>query len=378
VVQFLGPTILGVADPRGEGAAAIHDLTSEDNAAIIAEMPHGGPVDLVRQIEKLRISAAAAVLDTQPDPVVRLRVYRDVLGTGEFASEAARLAQQIDTTQAVRSLAAEQHADGSWGRLHSMDYALRQRYPTTEFAVRRAVSLGLTAEHPLLGRARHHLVSVIRTGVCADPAERNDRWPTGVRLFAASTLSRFDPENSDVVRVRELWSQIASRTFEAGRYDPDREAAAHQELTGASVRQSYLVLHNRYSLELLGSGGNIDREVGHGLADWLVRCPRGIGYLDVPLLNPPFGGTPSHIDRWLTSLDIFLGLRPTMDTLRSLLVDLMASRGDDGLWDFGRRPSRSEVLPLSENWRERRKRKADWSTRVLLILASAEQLAKSL
>ena len=334
-------------------------------------------MDLSQQIEKLRISAAEAVLDTEPDPVVRLRVYRDVLGTGDLAGEIARLRQQIDATQSVKSLEEEQRADGSWGRLHSEDTSLRQRHPTTEYAVRRAVSLGLTADHPILGLARHHLANIIRTGVCPDPAEKNDRWSTGVRLFAASTLARFDPENSDVVCVRELWSEIASRTFETGRYDPDREAAAHQELTGASARQSYLILDNRYALELLGSGRNIDSQIGRGLADWLIRSPHGIGYLSVSLLNPPFGGAPGAIDRWLTSVDIILGLRPTLDALRSPLGELMAKREDDGLWDFGPRPRRSEVLPLSENWRNKRKRKADWSTRVLLILARAEHLAKS-
>jgi hypothetical protein len=333
-------------------------------------------MDFYRQIEKLRISAAEAVLGTQPGHVVRLRVYRDVLRTEDFASEAAALQRQIGATQLVKSLAEEQRADGSWGRLHSEDTSLRQRHRTTEHAVRRAVSLGLAAEHPVLERARQHLVNIIRTGVCPDPAEKNDQWATGVRLFAASTLSRFDPQNSDVVGVRQLWSRIAGRTFKTGRYDPDREAASHQELTGASVRQSYLVLHNRYALELLTSGGEMDSRISRGLADWLVRSPRGIGCLSVPLADPPFGGAPGAIDRWLTSMDIILSLRPTRDMLRALLGELMANREDDGMWDFGPRPRWWEVLPLSENWRNRSRRKADWSTRVLLLLARAEQQAK--
>jgi len=334
-------------------------------------------VSLAEDLEALLIAGANAVLGTRPDPVVELRVRRDVLGSLERSAEIKKLKVQIDETEWVKSLADEQRPDGSWGRLHSEDTSQRQRHPTTEFAVRRAVALGLTNEHPVLCLARDHLANVITSGNCADPPEKNDRWPTGVRLFAASTLSRYDADHAAVVSYWHLWCEIAELAFATGSYDPDREAAAHHELTGASVRDSYLRLDNRYALELLTSRGHVDAKVGRGLAAWLLGSREGIRYLSVPLLRPLFG-SPSGTDRWLTSLDIILGLPLTAEQLQCLLTPLIGQRGDDGLWDLGLRPVRSEALPLSDNWRSRRKRTADWSTRVLLTLAKAESVAKSL
>jgi hypothetical protein len=272
----------------------------------------------------------------------------------------------------VRSLTAEQRADGSWGRLHSEDTSQQQKHPTTEFAVRRAVALGLTRAHPVLGLVRNYLGKVITSGECADPPEKNDRWSTGVRLFAASTLACFDADHPHAVRCRNLWSEIAEETFATGSYDPDREATVHRKLTGASVRDSYLRLDNRSTLELLASGGRLSAKVGPALAAWLLQSRTGIRYLSVPLLDPHLH-TPSAADRWLASLDILLGLPLAPNQLARLLEGLIHLRGEDGLWDLGPRPARSEALPLSDDWRSRSKRIADWSTRVLLILVKAEK-----
>jgi hypothetical protein len=73
----------------------------------------------------------------------------------------------------------------------------------------------------------------------------------------------------------------------------------------------------------------------------------------------------------LTSVGIALSLGPTRERLHQLVEPILESRGRDGLWDFGPRPDRSEYLPLSRNWRRIENRKADWTTRVLLVLKQA-------
>ena len=48
---------------------------------------------------------------------------------------------------------------------------------------------------------------------------------------------------------------------------------------------------------------------------------------------------------------------------------LWEQREADGLWDFGPRAARSNVLPFSDLWRVPRNRKVDWSARLLCLFA---------
>ena len=326
---------------------------------------------LLRQLQQIRSEARKSVLKLGPDPVVELRVRRDVLDV----AVARTLVADVAESPQVRSLADEQRADGSWGRLHSEDTTLGLEYATTEFAVRRAVSLGLTETHAMLRRARSCLARYIRSGDCPDPAEKNDRWPTGVRLFAASTLALFAPKARESARVRKTWLRIGERTFADGNYDANREAAAHADLTGATMKGTYLALDNRYALELLASCDALAPGLGASLADWVADSGRGIRYLSEPLRMPPLGRAAGRVDRWLTSVHIAVALGPSRERLQQLVHPILESRGDDGLWDFGPRPERSAYLPLSQSWRRIENRKADWTTRVLLVLKEAERVA---
>lgn len=79
----------------------------------------------------------------------------------------------------------------------------------------------------------------------------------GVQLFAASLLALLQPDNTLLVDYRNLWLVIAKYAFENGAYDPDSEAQTHHDLTGVTVKKSYLTLDNRYTLELLGAHADL-------------------------------------------------------------------------------------------------------------------------
>ena len=321
------------------------------------------------QIDDLK-AIALRILRSGPDPVIRVRLLRSVL---HASPDDPRLIQAIEEREAsphVQALVQEQAGDGGWRRLHSADAKTVSRIPTTEWAVERAVALGLDRNHPVLQNARGYLESVL-SGTLApeDPAEKNDRWPTGVRLFAAATLARFDPENAVLDPVWDLWHEIASQTFADGIYDPDAEAAAHGRLTRASVKDSYLVLANRYALALLGS--RIDRvepALRDAIVRWLWRRPEGIGYLSMPLPPPGLCPTPSQIDRWFRSHELLARFRSPMISTGPILEWLDRYRTDAGGWDLGARLPGGPVLPFSANWRAKGVREIDWTTRVLGLL----------
>jgi hypothetical protein len=321
------------------------------------------PVEAIHQL-------ATRVLTEAPDPAVRVRLLRDVLGRPVGDPELRRAREGLERNRWVRELQTEQGDDGSWGRLHSRDSRARQRIPTTEWGVERALALGLEAAHPVLRQAGRYLASVLDgTGATRDPPEKNDRWLVGVQLFAAATLAQIEPTHPALDRVWSLWVGIARRTFVSGAYDPAAEIRAHQELTGASVRNSYLVINNRYALALLSARAvDLPHEVETALVRWVWHRPGGIGYLSVPLSLPPRHAKRGLLDRWLSSQEL-LARFPSWHGMAGEAVEwLWEARTSEGCWDLGPRSTASVALPLSASWREKGARRHDWTTRVLALL----------
>jgi hypothetical protein len=315
-------------------------------------------------------ATATKILDLTPGIVVRYRLLRDVLKKGSDCPELRQAQDNLKHSPHVQELDQEQWTDGGWGAFHSRSTRLKQRIPSTEVGVERALSLGLDASHPVLQKVSAYILSIMQGDIAfPDHPEKNDRWQTGVRLFLASTLSLIHPDHPALNDDRELWREIARRTFQSGKYSEPDEIDAHAELTGATVKDSYLVLNNRYQLNILGSTpGTLSEELETTLLQWLWERPDGIGYLEIPLNQPP-PTKPGPFDRWLTSLEMLARLFPTWVHFAQPQIEwLWKQRDERGYWDFGPRPSSMSFLPLSNDWRNRQSRLFDWTTRVLILL----------
>jgi len=269
----------------------------------------------------------------------------------------------------VLELKNEQRADGSWGRLHSAMKS-KGKIVTTEAAVERGLALGLEASDPVFRATVKYLSRLLDGSIeFPDPPERNNRWATGTQLFAASTLARINSTLPILDKPWELWATIAKHAFVSGKYDSEAEMQAHERLTGASVKDSYLVLNNRYQLALLGSrAAKLPKALENALVDWVLHKEDGVGYLEIPLSTLPTRFTAGMLDRLFTSLEI-ISLFPSWRRQADNIVEwLWTQRNDGGLWDFGPRASMSVYFPLSRSWRKKRHRQHDWSTRVLTLL----------
>lgn len=312
------------------------------------------------------------MLERNPGVVVHYRLLRDVVrvSVSDSALQAAQGA--IQSSACVLNLASEQQENGGWGRFHSRDSSLRQHTPCTEAAVDRALALGLDASGSVLEKAATHITRIMDGELAfPDPAERNDRWKTGVRMFLASTLSLIRPRDPRLDSDREFWCEIMRRVFRSGQYSAQDEMRAHAELTGSSVHQDcYLALSGKHPLNILGSiPGTLPEELERLLLQWICQKPNGIGYLSVPLYRPPLRSAPAGIELWMVSLEILARGFPSWACFADeAMTWLWEQRSVAGLWDFGTRAGFTSYFPLSDSWKRRQDRELDWSTRVLVLL----------
>lgn len=307
------------------------------------------------------------------DPVPRYRYLRDVIGLPQEDRELQAAEAEVTSSKWFQLLASAQLADGSWGRLHSAASLSNRHVPTTEFGAERGIALGLSSDNSIMRNAARYLKAVLEgDSTVRDPAEKNDRWPLGVELFAASTLAQIKPAAKSLDRTWDKWSQIARTSVQSGRFEEVAEFEAHRELTGISSEGSYLRLHSKYALALLGSRVvDLPPDVESALFKWVWSREAGIGYFGQSVRRPPLLGSPSTIELWLRSHEL-LSIFPSWQRASEEIVAwLLHCRTSEGLWDFGPRPRMSTVLPFSESWRRHATRQIDWTLRILLLLKRA-------
>ena len=323
-----------------------------------------------------RIQAAArALLDLEPDPVPRLRILRDLLHVDPGSEDLRAARAAAERSRRVRALAEEQLENGGWARFHSADAGAGRRVPTTEVAVRRALALGLTHHHPILKKAEAYLVGLLDGAIAwpeTEAEEKNDRWPTGKRLFIAATLSSIAPRHPALQPSLETWNAIAEAAFAEGGYDPQAEWQAHCRLTGATTMQgTYLVLNNRYALTLLGTiSHRFPKEQQAALVAWVWWHPQGVAYLGAPLCSAVDEVPGSRLDAWFESHTILAAYPAWQRRFAPVAAELWSLQRQDGLWDYGADAS-GDGFRLSESWRRRHNRAIDHSVVTLLLLQQA-------
>lgn len=311
---------------------------------------------------------ARRLLELQPDPIPRYRILKDLLKRPVNDQDLLHSQQSIRKSRWFKDLSDEQRQDGGWTRFHSADYSAKRRIQTTEAAVGRIVELGVDPNDRIVVQAVSYLERLLTNGLpWPETKETNDRWPVGQQMFVAGTLAKLRPDHELLREPCRKWGRIAAEAFASGHYDSDAEWKAHCQLTGAtSMRGSYLVLRNRYALELLTCQQTaLPRQIERALLDWLWSHPEGLGYADVPLSMSMRCLASTKGQRWLDSHKLLSGFPAWSSRAAEIMRDLWSLQNGDGLWDFG--PSMT-LARLSENHRKRANRVIDHSVHVLLLL----------
>ena len=307
---------------------------------------------------------AEKMLVFDPDPVPRYLILRDLLRRSPDEPGMQEAGQALSQSHWIRELENAQLPDGTWGRFHTQDTRIKTPFPTTEFAIRRALALGLDRRSPMLQKTMDFLSAHLRNEAeWSDPPEKHDHpgvFSTNIRSISAGMLALIDPDHPAIVPLWERWAEIVSAAFEGDSYDPDAELARHQVLTGIPSRRLF-AFHAYYPLLILSATRRrLPIEIERKLLAYVFHRPEGIYYVySKPLDEYPRIEEKGFI-AWLHAQEILSRFALWKEIAPGILNWIWSQRSDTGLWELGQGAYRSFAFPLSESWRRAGSQGGGW------------------
>ena len=322
---------------------------------------------MIKQIQNL----GQKILELNPDPIPKYILLRDILE--RETKQLTELKKQTLQTKWVSDVLAEQRKNGSWGRFHSQNTKLKQKYVTTEVALHRCAVIGLTKDDPPIKTAIDYMKKVLLGNIVwEDWPEKSEAWDAGVAVITASTLAEWCPNNPLVLQIRMVWQQIVKESFEDSRYQPSLEVKAQRKYH--QISSEFYYIGSQYAVRLLSTGknekeSNFSPDIEKDYVKWLWTREAGMGYIsNNRLADLPGEVTYRAIRSKVKALDLLAGFSCTKSVCQDFIQWLWKNREADGLWDFGSKGAEKIELPLSENTRKKVNRKIDYTVRILSIL----------
>lgn len=332
-------------------------------------MPELSPTLVFNQISTGAL--AHKILDLRPDPAPRLRLLRDVLRCPPEDGDVRQAEQEVAQSKWVTELAQHQQPDGTWGRFHSQDSQVKTPFPTTEYAIRRALALGLDRHSPILQKAAAFIADHLDgNSTWSDPPEKHDDprvFPYNIRSISAGMLALIDREHALLEPLWQHWAKLLAAAFAEGDYNPRTELACQQELSGISSKR-LMPFHVYYPLLILSATRNmLPLDLEDQMLAYLLHKPDGIYYIgDLRLDTLPRLDDPKFFD-WLYGHEVISRFERWKAFAPHFMNWLWSQRGANGLWRMGPGVAHSYAFPMSESWRNPENRDIDCSVRILCL-----------
>ncbi len=316
---------------------------------------------------------AQQLLDLNPDPSPRLLLLRDVLRRPPGDSARQDAERQLAECSRVQALSAAQQPDGTWGRFHTQDTAVKGPIPTSEYAIRRALTLGLDKRSPILQQAAGFIQSHLQGQTTwSDPPEKHDHpliFPHNIRSVSAAMLALIDNDHPALEPFWRYWAEVVEATFAGGDYDRQAELTCQQRLAGIPSRR-YPPCHVYYPLVILSATRqNLPPGLERRLVEFIMRKPDGIYYVYERSLAAFPRLEEKGFESWLHGQELLARFASWVEMAPAVLNWLWQQRDAEGLWDVPAGGGRSFAFPLSESWRRTQNRRIDWSVTILRLVS---------
>ena len=305
------------------------------------------------------------VTDPVPKFIMQKEIYKEPAESPSYKNAY----NQINQSKWYRELADEQWEDGSWGRFHTQDSkaANKQKFVTTESALRRAFELSLSKDDPIIARCIKKMERYVR---------EEETWTDRIEMhkdggkshlycrpfLTAANISLFDPENLVVKPMREVFVNTLRISLSKGYFD---EKAWIQE--NRSYRGPGLDGWNAYTLMILKSAECMSEELQRQYLNYIWHRKGGVYYLP----NFPAAEKKNVEDNkfysWLFLLESLSGFSLFSefmhdDILPHLLNEINRIICDDVIL------SPAGNVRYTESWRDKSNLKMDMILRIARII----------
>lgn len=316
--------------------------------------------------------SARYLLSLGAQPAPRWRILRDVIKTP--GAEFKYLFDQafVGIVPSAVKLAAAQLEDGSWGRFHSQDSTAKQPFPTSEYAIERALALGLNKNQRVLKGAQDYIERHLRGEVTwTDRVEKHDDprlWPFYTAFISAGRLAQLEPTHPLLKDKVAFMHSLLHAAFPDCVYDETAEIRAQQELSGIPTRTHWSLLSNLYGVILLGAGQPLPTALEDAWLTHIIKKPRGIYYVTNTSLDimPPI--QTKAFCNWLHAHELLSRFPRWHLQVHEMVNTLWQQRNANGIWDLGPLSAKGPYFPLSDNRQVPTDRLVDGSLRILALL----------
>lgn len=306
------------------------------------------------------------LLPTAIDPFPRYIIKREILNEKPSDTDI----KAIHSSKWYRQLADEQWEDGSWGRFHTMASKdiKGKKFVSTEVALRRARTLGLTKDDPMIGKCIQIMERYVRgEETWTDYIEKhkdNGKGHMFCRPFlTAANINIFDPENTTIKPLRDVVAETLKTAFATGCFDENFWEQKVREYHVPSIAHP----GNLYSSLLVQRTNCMDDTLQRHYLDYVWNKAGGIYYISS---MPPADKRRIEDKRffeWLSNLELLSGFSLFPEFMEKEAFQHLIHEVDRLIHDDAALPG-SYNLRYAESWRDKSARKNDVILRILRVL----------
>lgn len=301
--------------------------------------------------------------ENMSDPIPRYILEKEILGKPFNELDI----NSLKASKWYKQLTDEQWQNGSWGRFHTQDTksSLKQKFTTTENALKRALELSLDKNDEIINKSVHLMERYIKGQEdWLDTNEQHSGFHIAFRTIIAANLSLFDPMHPLVQSKKEACANNLTNAFLNGTLN---EEVWEQEIK--KNNEIFLKPFTGYVIWLLQNNKFLDTGVERDFLSYIWNRKEGIYYrTDCPPLEKEYLES-KKFGSWLTGLETLCDF--------SLFPEFMNKGISSHLLDEIHRLMYNDItLPnaqsifshYSENWSKKQLRKNDMILRILRIL----------
>ncbi|MDF2872217.1 MAG: hypothetical protein K0R05_3792 [Anaerocolumna sp.] len=305
------------------------------------------------------------VTDPVPEFIMQKEIYKEPAESPGYKNAY----NQINYSKWYRELADEQWEDGSWGRFHTQDSkaANKQKFVTTETALRRALQLSLSKDDPIIAKCIKKMEQYVRG---------EETWTDRIEMhkdggkshlycrpfLTAANISLFDPENLVVKPMREVFVNTLKISLSKGYFDEEAWIQENRNYRGPGLDG-----WNAYPLMILQSAECMSDALQRQYLNYIWHRKGGIYYLPNFPAAEKKNVEDNNFYSWLFLLECLSGFSLFSefmhdDVLPHLLNEINRIICDDVIL------TPTGNVRYSESWRDKSNLKTDVILRIARII----------